>query len=239
MDLVYQLALQFGKGKLTEAAISKAMQVLGVSSPSGLDRQVSDLTGGGISGLASSFSPFNMGNMFKRGAINMAGRALTGGLGSSGLGVLTPLALGAGVIGLLNKNREKLTGYKTQQAYEDARNQRRADKRLDKITDRMVAGKNYGNYKKALLGSGAGAVDVDGVIMSGADYFPEPGYRNFDDKFESIEDIVVSKPAPAPVYQGGGGRDSGSTPSPSRNSQGMTSAQHSAFRMARGGLASL
>ena len=224
MDLVYQLALQFGKGKLTEAAISKAMQVLGISSPSGLDKQVSDLTGGGISGLASSFSPFNMGNMFKRGAINMAGRALTGGLGSSGLGVLAPLALGAGVIGLLNKNREKLTGYKTQQAYEDARNQRRADKRLDKITDRMVAGKNYGNYEKALLDSGAGAVKIDDTITYSSDYFPEP---------------KKPAPPPAPVYQGGGGRDSGSTPSPSRNSQGMTSAQHSAFRMARGGLASL
>jgi hypothetical protein len=50
-----------------------------------------------------------------------------------------------------------------------------ANKRLDKITDRIINGKNYGNYEEALLDSSAGAVKIDGYnVSSGADYFPEP-----------------------------------------------------------------
>ena len=54
-----------------------------------------------------------------------------------------------------NKYRKQLTGYDTQAAYEAAREERIANKRLDKITDRMISGKNYGNYEDALLDSGA------------------------------------------------------------------------------------
>ena len=111
----------------------------------------------------------DVGNMAKRGLLNRGINAITGG--SSGiLSTLGPLGLAAGAIYFLNKNREKLTGYKTQQAYENARNQRRADNRLDKITDRITSGKNYGNYEEALLDSGAGAVKIDDVIYSGPDY---------------------------------------------------------------------
>jgi len=115
----------------------------------------------------------DVGNMAKRGLLNRGINAITSG--SSGiLSTVGPLALGAGAIYFLNKNREKLTGYKTQQAYENARDQRRADGRLDKITDRITSGKNYGNYKEALLDSGAGAVEIDDVIYSG----PEYGFQN-------------------------------------------------------------
>ena len=111
----------------------------------------------------------DVGNMAKRGLLNRSINAITSG--SSGiLSTVGPLALGAGAIYFLNKNREKLTGYKTQQAYEDARDQRRADNRLDYITDRMTSGKNYGNYEDALLESGAGAVKIDDVVYSGPDY---------------------------------------------------------------------
>ena len=111
----------------------------------------------------------DVGNMAKRGLLSRGINAITSG--SSGiLSTIGPLALGAGAIYFLNKNREKLTGYKTQQAYEDARNQRRADNRLDYITDRMISGKKTANYEEALLDSGAGAVDIDGTIYSGADY---------------------------------------------------------------------
>ena len=188
---------------------------------------------------------------------NQGIKSLMGGGKMGGmLSVAAPLALGAGAIYLLNKNREKLTGYKTQQAYEDARNQRRADSRLDKITNRIVAGKNYGNYERALLDSGAGAINVNDKIMYSSDYFPQPGYKNFDDKFESIEDIVVNKPKktytpPVNIAQisggGGGQRDSGSTPSPSKSSSGSSSSYSSSrgsnfgsrFHARRGGIASL
>jgi len=138
---------------------------------------------------------------------NQGIKSIMGGGGSGILSTLGPLALGAGAIYLLNKNREKLTGYKTQQAYEDARNQRRADSRLDKITDRIVAGKNYGNYERALLDSGAGAINVNDKIMYSSDYFAEPGYKKLE--------APKPKTYTPPVYQGGGGRDSGSTASPS------------------------
>ena len=177
-----------------------------------------------------SFDPMKM--IANQGIKSLMGGGKMGGM----LSAAAPLALGAGAIYFLNKNREKLTGYKTQQAYEDARNQRKADNRLDKITDRIISGKNYGNYEKALLDSGAGAVDVDGVIMSGADYFPEP-----------------SKPKktytpPVNIAQvSGGQRDSGSTPSPSKSSSGSSSSYSSSrgsnfgsrFHARRGGIASL
>ena len=102
--------------------------------------------------------------MLKKSALNTGVKSLISG------GAIAPLALGAGAIYFLNKNREKFTGYDTQQAYEDARTERIANKRLDKITDRMTSGKDYGNYEDALLDSGAGAVKIDDVIYSGPDY---------------------------------------------------------------------
>ena len=168
---------------------------------------------------------------------NQGIKSLMGGGKMGGmLSAAAPFVLGAGAIYLLNKNREKLTGYKTQQAYEDARNQRRADNRLNKITDRMISGKNYGNYERALLDSGAGAVKIDDVIYSGPDYTPAP-----------------KKPASAPVYHGGGAdRDEGSTSSPSKSTSSPSSSSSSSsysssrgsnfgsrFHGARGGLASL
>jgi len=114
----------------------------------------------------------DVGNTFKRGLLNRGINAITGG--SSGvLSTLGPLALGAGAIYFLNKNREKLTGYKTQQDYEDARDRRIADKRLDYITDRMINNKKTANYEEALLDSGAGAVKIDDKIMYQTDYFPD------------------------------------------------------------------
>ena len=160
-------------------------------------------------------------NMLKRSALNTGVKSLISG------GAIAPLALGAGAIYLLNKNRKKLTGYDTQQAYEDAREKRIANKRLDKITDRIVDGKNYGNYEEALLDSDAGAVKIDDVIMHGTDYFPEPT--------PTPKKKTYTQPN---IHSNDGGNGStGSTGS--KNSQGMTSSQHSAFRMARGGIASL
>ena len=119
--------------------------------------------------LSMGGTTLDVGNMAKRGLLSRGINAITSG--SSGiLSTVGPLALGAGAIYFLNKNREKLTGYKTQQAYEDARDQRIANNRLDYITDRMISGKKTANYEEALLDSGAGAVKIDDVIYSGPDY---------------------------------------------------------------------
>jgi len=151
--LLQSLAMKYG--------MEKAIQLLGIDQQTQNPKYAINMGGQAL----------DAGNMAKRGLLNRGMSALTGSSGSGGiLSTLGPLALGAGAIYFLNKNREKLTGYKTQQAYEDARDQRRADNRLNYITDRMTSGKNYGNYEDALLNSGAGAVEIDNVIMSGPDY---------------------------------------------------------------------
>ena len=153
--LLQSLAMKYG--------MEKAIQLLGIDKQTQNPKYAISMGGQNL----------NLGNMGKRALLNRGVSAITGSGSGSGGGILStlgPLALGAGAIYFLNKNREKLTGYKTQQAYENARDQRRADNRLDKITDRMTSGKNYGNYEEALLNSGAGAVEIDGTIYSGPDY---------------------------------------------------------------------
>ena len=162
MDLVFQLALQYGQGQLTEAGIAYAMEKLGIAAPENTT-EIDILTGGGIN---QAFSPGSLTNMFKRAGLRLGANTLMKGAGSS----LLPFAGIAGLAMLGNKYRKQLTGYDTQSAYEAARDQRIADKRLDKITDRITSGKNYGNYEEALLDSGAGAVEIDGTIYSGPDY---------------------------------------------------------------------
>ena len=108
----------------------------------------------------------DVGNMAKKGLLNRCINAITSGVGA---GVL-PLAGISGLAMLGNKYRKQLTGYDTQSAYEAARDQRIANKRLDRITDRMTSEKDYANYEEALLDSGAGAVEIDGTIYSGPDY---------------------------------------------------------------------
>ncbi len=176
MDEVFKLALQYGNGKLTDVGIAWAMEKLG------LDQQTQNPEYTYGMPFTSGKLNFNPLNMLKRAGIKAA---ISGG----GL----PLLAGAGAIYFLNKNRKRFTGYDTQKGWEDARTERRANKRLDRITDRMLSGKNYGNYEEALLDSGAGAVKIDDNIISGADYFPTYTPKAAKDpleKFESIEDIT-------------------------------------------------
>jgi len=159
-SLLMSIALRYGKGKLTDMGLNYAAKLLGID-----QQQQNPKYTYGMPFTNQSIDPINM---LKRSALNTSVKSLISG------NAIAPLALGAGAIYLLNKNRKKLTGYDTQQAYEDARTERIANKRLDRITDRIVNDKNYGNYEEALLDSGAGAVKIDDVIMHGADYFPEP-----------------------------------------------------------------
>ena len=157
MAIAIPLAKQYGMNKALEIAYEK----LGIAAPE--NTAIDVLTGGGIN---QAFSPGSLTNMFKRAGLRLGANTLMKGAGSS----LLPFAGIAGLAMLGNKYRKKLTGYDTQSAYEAARDQRIADKRLDKITDRITSGKNYGNYEEALLDSGAGAVEIDGTIYSGPDY---------------------------------------------------------------------
>ena len=157
MAIAIPLAKQYGMNKALEIAYEK----LGIAAPE--NTAIDVLTGGGIN---QAFSPGSLTNMFKRAGLRLGANTLMKGAGSS----LLPFAGIAGLAMLGNKYRKQLTGYDTQSAYEAARDQRIADKRLDRITDRMTSGKDYGNYEDALLDSGAGAVEIDGTIYSGPDY---------------------------------------------------------------------
>jgi len=157
-SLLTSIALKYGKGKLTDMGLNYAAKLLGIDQQQQNPKYTFGMpfTDGNIS--------LNPMNMLKKSAFNTGIKSLISG------GAIAPLTLGAGAIYLLNKNRKKLTGYDTQSAYEAARDQRIADKRLDKITDRIIDGKDYGNYEEALLDSSAGAVEIDGTIYSGPDY---------------------------------------------------------------------
>ena len=147
-------------------------QVYGMFSKEDVDKELEKMTGGGIKGN-SFINKFTGGqgltgilkNQGKKFVGNQALKAITGG-GTA----LLPFAGITGLAMLGNKYRKQLTGYDTQQGYEDARNKRRADNRLSYITDRMNAGKNYGNYEDALLKSSAGAVKIGDKIMYSTDY---------------------------------------------------------------------
>ena len=157
MAIAIPLAKQYGMNKALEIAYEK----LGIAAPE--NTAIDVLTGGGIN---QAFSPGSLTNMFKRAGLRLGANTLMKGAGSS----LLPFAGITGLAMLGNKYRKQLTGYDTQSAYEAARDQRIADKRLDKITDRIIDGKDYGNYEEALLDSSAGAVEIDGTIYSGPDY---------------------------------------------------------------------
>ena len=148
MAIAIPLAKQYGMSK----AIDMAYEKLGIASPE--QSEIDVFTGGGIN---QAFSPGNLTNMFKRAGLRLGANTLMKGVGSS----LLPFAGITGLAMLGNKYRKQLTGYDTQSAYEAARDQRIADKRLDKITDRITSGKDYRNYEEALLDSGAGAVEID------------------------------------------------------------------------------
>jgi hypothetical protein len=167
MAIAIPLAKQYGMNKALEIAYER----LGIAAPK--QSAVDILTGGGFN---QAFAPSNISNMFKRGALRLGANTLMKGAGSSLLpfaGILSLATLG-------NKYRKQLTGYDTQSAYEAAKTKRIANKRLDRITDRMTSGKNYGNYEEALLDSGAGAVKIDDKITYATDYFPDNNNNDSD-----------------------------------------------------------
>tara|TARA_R100001463_G_scaffold49309_3_gene99026 strand:+ start:6187 stop:6807 length:621 start_codon:yes stop_codon:yes gene_type:complete len=154
MAIALPLAKQYGMNKALEMAYER----LGIAAPEEQDPF--------IYGMNQPFSAGNLTNMLKRAGIRSGANMLMNNLPS---GIL-PLVGITGVATLANKYRKQLTGYDTQTAYEAARQERIANKRLDNITDRMLDGKDYANYEDALLDSGAGAIKIDDTIYSGPDY---------------------------------------------------------------------
>ena len=167
MAIAIPLAKQYGMNKALEIAYER----LGIAAPK--QSAVDILTGGGFN---QAFATSNISNMFKTGALRLGANTLMKGAGSS----LLPFAGIFGLATLGNKYRKQLTGYDTQSAYEAAKTKRIANKRLDRITDRMTSGKNYGNYEEALLDSGAGAVKIDDKITYATDYFPDNNNNDSD-----------------------------------------------------------
>jgi hypothetical protein len=159
MAIAIPLAKQYGMGKAIEMAYEK----LGIASPE--QSEIDIFTGGGIN---PAFSAGNLTNMFKRAGVRLGASTLMSNMPS---GIL-PMLGSTGAATLANKYRKQLTGYDTQSAYDEARDRRVANKRLDNITNRMNSGKDYANYEDALLDSDAGAVEIDGTIYSGPDYSP-------------------------------------------------------------------
>ena len=88
MDQVYQLALQFGQGKLTEFGIKKAMEILNLNQP---DENIVPETGISIGGIN-----LNPKDMILRAGLK---KAMTGGSLS---GIMGPAALLGGAIFLGN-----------------------------------------------------------------------------------------------------------------------------------------
>lgn len=198
MAIALPLAKQYGMNKALELAYER----LGIAAP----EQQNPL----IFGMNQPFAAGNLTNMLKRAGIRSGANMLMSNLPS---GIL-PLVGLTGVATLANKYRKQLTGYDTQAAYDAARQERIANKRLDNITDRMLSGKDYANYEDALLDSGAGAVKIDDTIYSGPDY---QGTNERD-----------------------GGQDIVSTPSPSVGYTSVDSNRESRRgRFSEGGIASL
>ena len=154
MAIALPLAKQYGMNK----ALDIAYERLGIASP----EEQNPL----IFGMNQPFAAGNIGDSIKRSLLRKGVGTVFNSMPS---GVLPILGF-TGVASLANKYRKQLTGYDTQAAYEAARQERIANKRLDNITDRMLDGKDYANYEDALLDSGAGAIKIDDTIYSGPDY---------------------------------------------------------------------
>ena len=154
MAIALPLAKQYGMNKALEIAYER----LGIASP----EEQNPL----IFGMNQPFAAGNITDSIKRSLLRKGVGTVFNSMPS---GALPILGL-TGVATLANKYRKQLTGYDTQAAYEAARQERIANKRLDRITDRMLDDKDYANYEEALLDSGAGAVKIDDTIYSGPDY---------------------------------------------------------------------
>ena len=215
MAIAAPLARQYGINKAIEIAYEK----LGLDIPT--QTEVDVLTGGGIN---QAFSPANLATMAKRGLVNVGIRSLGKSLNPA---VLGPLGLVAGLAFLGNKYRKQLTGFNTQAEYEAEQEARKADRRLNYITNRMLKGKDFANYRDALKESRAGAVEIDGTIYQGPEY-------GFETKSKSSKK-TFSRPDMRDIAGDGGGHAGGAAAA----SQASDDAAAGAGGYRRGGIASL
>ena len=219
MAIAAPLARQYGINKAIEIAYEK----LGLDIPT--QTEIDVLTGGGIN---TAFSPTNLATMAKRGLVNFGIRSLGKSFNPA---VLGPLGLVAGLAFLGNKFRKQLTGFDTQAEYEAEQEARRADRRLDYITNRMLKGKNFANYKDALKASRAGVVDIDGTFYQGPDYQGATKSKSSKGTF--------SRPDMRDIAGGSGGHAGGAAAAAAAASQAADDAAAGAGGYRRGGIASV
>ena len=196
----------------------------------------------------------DIGNIFKRAGFNQSMKGIMGGGklgGMLGPGLLLGGALGLGYLtnplreGSYNYNPE-LQGqidYASGKGYIDRNNSMNA---LRYNKNSILSGQN--------VVSGFGTNDYGKQLQKYKDKYkdtmPKERLEQLDreiqdqitDDFDKVDKFIAQKTPAAPVYtqrdegdRGGGG----GTNNTQHGSSGMTKSQHSAFRMARGGIASL
>ena len=231
--LLQSLAMKYG--------MEKAIQLLGIDKQTQNPKYAISMGG----------NTLDIGNMAKRGLFNRGINAITSG-GMLGPGLLLGGALGLGY--LTNPLREGSFNYNPN-----------LQGQIDYALNRGYIGTNSNSglrqYSDDSILSGQNVVSLFGTNDYGKQLqkYKDKYYDTMSDKrrkqidreiedlttdeFDQVDKFIAQQTPATPVkpntYFNPNERDGGSTPSPSKNSQGMTSAQHSAFRMARGGIASL
>jgi len=258
MDRLMQLALQYGQGKLTEASLAKAREVLGLSSPlSNTDAGIYGLPQSNFQKLKSSFNPMRM-------IANQGIKSLMGG--GKMAGMIGPGLLMGGALGL---------GYLTNPLRKGSRNYNpELQGQIDYASGRGLIDRNNSmgalryNEDSVLSGqnviSGFGTNDYGKQLQKYRDKYydtmSDERKEQIDteiqdqitDDFDKVDEYMetIAPAAPAPVYTprdegggGGGGSGGGDTESQTNSQAGSGGfydfARGGRARYGRGGIASL
>ena len=250
MDRLMQLALQYGQGKLTEASLAKAREVLGLSSPlSNTDAGIYGLPQSNFQKLKSSFNPMRM-------IANQGIKSLMGG--GKMAGMIGPGLLMGGALGL---------GYLTNPLRKGSRNYNpELQGQIDYASGRGLIDRNNSmgalryNEDSVLSGqnviSGFGTNDYGKQLQKYRDKYsdtmPKERLEQLDreifdqitDDFDKVDEYMetIAPAAPAPVYtprdEGGGGGGGGGNPTGSPGSKGPGGSDEMGS-FARGGIAGI
>ena len=241
MDQVFQIALEYGKGKLTQEGIDYAMNLLGLNKQQ--DNPKYSISLGG-----RNFNPMNM---LKRAGVNkmfssgssmggFGGAALLGGA-ALGLGYLTnPLREGSRNY---NPNLQGQIDYALRRGFIDRNNSMNAlqyNKNSILSGQNVVSGFGTNDYGKQLQKYRNKYYDT--MSDERKEKLDTEIQDQITDDFNKTDKFMETIAPAAPVYtpssgdNGGGGSG---TNNAQHGSSGMSKSQHSAFRAARGGIASL
>ena len=239
--LLMSIALRYGKGKLTDMGLNYAAKLLGIDQQQQNPKYALSMGG----------TNFDVGNMAKKSMFNQGIRALTG---SSNIGMAVPLMAGAlGLAYLRNPLRKGSMNYMPglQQELNFA---------ADKGYLTRDGGSGLAKYGGNSVLSGQNAVSMFGTnsylgqLEKYRDKYEDTmstsrlkqlsneiaEAKGFTEVNNETKDYGPYKPQDSDTTnENDGDNDGNKNSGAATNSQGMTSAQHGAFRMARGGIASL